>query len=138
MESSDQKRRFPPPWQARKIGSDCFHVVDANGVVLAVVFCRDDLQRWSFGHGHLTFDEARRIANAITRLPEFLMQRRGFYARGAGDRWKPSRPYHVALEDIFEPLFRQSGANARRFSRLSRACRPQALQISFDIALADK
>jgi hypothetical protein len=35
-------------------------------------------------------------------LPELLMQRRGFYSRGGGhDRWKSSRPYHVALEDSY-------------------------------------
>jgi hypothetical protein len=68
MESSDQKRRFPPPWRVQTVGEDCLHVVDANGIVLAVVFCRDDLQKWSFGHKHLTSDEARRIANAIARL----------------------------------------------------------------------
>jgi hypothetical protein len=75
--------------------------MDANGIVLAVIFCRDDLQQWSFGHSHLTSDEARRIAKAITRLPEFMMQRNGFYSRGGGDRWKADRPYHVALEDNY-------------------------------------
>jgi hypothetical protein len=66
------------------------------------VFCRDDLQQWSFSLGHLTSDEARRIANSIARLPEFLMQRRGFCPRGGGyNRWKPHRPYHVALEDCY-------------------------------------
>jgi hypothetical protein len=99
MESSGQNRRFPPPWRIEKVGSDCLRVLDANGVVLATVFFRDDLQNWSFGHRHLTFDEARRIANAITRLPEFLMQRHGFYQRGGGLRWRADRPYHVALED---------------------------------------
>jgi hypothetical protein len=60
------------------------------------------LQKWSFGHDHLISDEAQRIAAAIARLPELLMQRRGFYARGGGhDRWKPTRPYHVALEDDY-------------------------------------
>ena len=102
MESSDQKRRFPPPWRVEHVGADCFEVRDANGFRLAAVHCRDDLQKWSFGHSHLTSDEARRIANAIARLPELLMQRRGFYSRGGGhDRWKPSRPYHVALEDSY-------------------------------------
>jgi hypothetical protein len=101
MESSAPKRRFPPPWRVDQ-GNDCFRVFDANGVALAVVFCRDDLQRWSFGHGHLTSDEARRVANAIDRLPEFLIQRHGFCRRGGGhERWKPSRPYHVALEDSY-------------------------------------
>jgi hypothetical protein len=65
---------------------------------LASIYCRDDLQKWSFGHGRPTADEARRIANAIGRLPEFLMQRQGFYSQGGGDWWKPSRPYRVALE----------------------------------------
>lgn len=101
MESSSQKRRFPPPWRVQQVGDDCLHVVDANGIVLAAVFHRDDLQKWSFGHNHLTSAEARRIAKAIARLPEFLMQRQGFYSRGGGDRWKPSRPYHVALEDSY-------------------------------------
>lgn len=101
MESSDQKRRFPPPWRVLEVSNDCLHVVDANGIVLAAVFCRDDLQKWSFGHSRLTSKEARRIANAIARLPEFLMKRQGFYSRGGGDRWKPSRPYHVALEDSY-------------------------------------
>jgi hypothetical protein len=36
----------------------------------------------------LTSDEARRIAAAISRIPEFMMQRNGFYARGPGKyRW---------------------------------------------------
>jgi hypothetical protein len=79
-------------------------VTDANGVIVANVFCRDDLHqaRWDDYRKHLTEDEARRIANGITRLPEFLMQRAGFYTRGGGDyRWKNSRPYHVALSDDY-------------------------------------
>lgn len=55
--------------------------------------CRDDLQKWSFGHCHLTSDEARRIATAIALLPELLMQRQGFHPRGTADRLKPDRPY---------------------------------------------
>jgi hypothetical protein len=64
--------------------SFCSHRV--NGIVLAAVFCRDDLQKWSFGHSRPTSDEARRVANAIARLPEFLMQRQDFYSRGQGLR----------------------------------------------------
>jgi hypothetical protein len=102
MESSDHKRRFPPPWPVEQAGADCYEIRDANGFRLATVHCRDDLQKWSFGHSHLTSDEARRITTAIARLPELLMQRRGFHSRGGGhDRWKPSRPYHVALEDSY-------------------------------------
>lgn len=41
-----------------------------------------------------------RSPRPITRIPEFMMQRRGFYSRGQGNyRWKPARPYHVAFED---------------------------------------
>ena len=101
MESSDPKRRFPPPWKVQQ-ANDCYDILDSNGFRLVSVYYRDDLQKWSFGHSHLTSDEARRIANAIARLPELLMQRRGFYSRGGGhNRWKPSRPYHVALEDSY-------------------------------------
>jgi hypothetical protein len=101
MESSEPKRRFPPPWRVEQPHADCYEVRDANGLRLALVYFRDDLQKWSFGHSHLNSDEARRIAKAIARLPEFLMQRRGFYQRGSGGRWKPTRPYHVALEDSY-------------------------------------
>jgi hypothetical protein len=77
MESREPKRRFPPPWRVEQPGPDRYEVRDGNGFRLASVDFRDDLQRWSFGHSHLTSDEARRIAKAIARLPELLMQRRG-------------------------------------------------------------
>lgn len=102
MESRDQKRRFPAPWRLERQAEESFLVKDANGVNLATIYCRDDLQKWSYGHGHLTSDEAWRIAKAITRIPEFMMQRRGFYPRGGGHpRWRAARPYHVALEDSY-------------------------------------
>jgi hypothetical protein len=102
MESSDQKRRFPPPWTLERRGEDSFVVKDRNGVKLATVYCRDDLQKWSHSHAHLSSDEARRIARAITRIPEFMMQRSGFYSREGGHpRWRAARPYHVALEDSY-------------------------------------
>lgn len=102
MSSEAQQRRFPPPWRVDRSDKESFQVLDANGITLATIHCRDDLQRWSFGHQHLTSDEARRIALAIARLPEFLMQRRGFYPRGTGSyRWSSERPYHVAIEDSY-------------------------------------
>ena len=76
-------------------------VRDANGVILAWLYCRDDTQRYRFGVSKLSSDEARRIGKAIARIPEFLMQRQGFYQRGGGSRWRPDRPYHVALEDRY-------------------------------------
>ena len=78
-------RRCPPPWSVDRPHPDSFIVKDANGIVVATVHCRDDLQSWSFGHSKLTSDEARRIAGAIARIPEFMMGRRGFYARGPGN-----------------------------------------------------
>jgi len=100
--SLSDARRFPPPWTVERPNEDAFIVKDANGLILATIHCRDDLQRWSFGHNRLTSDEARKIAKAISRIPEFMMQRRGFYSRGAGNyRWKASRPYHVALDDSY-------------------------------------
>jgi hypothetical protein len=102
MERSTPKRHFLPPWRVERAGSDCYEIRDANGFRLASVHSRDDLEKWSFGHSHLTSDEARRSAKAIARLPEFPMHRRGFYARGGGhDRWKANRPYRVALEDSY-------------------------------------
>jgi hypothetical protein len=96
-----ENRRFPPPRTVETPHPDSFAVKDANGIILATVHCRDDLQKWSFGHSKLTSDEARKIAKAISLIPEFMMQRRGFY-RGPGNyRWKVARPFHVALEDSY-------------------------------------
>jgi len=66
-----------------------------------VALCQDDAQRYSFGGGKLSSDEARRIGTAIAHIPEFLMPRQGFYRRGGGPRWRADRPYHVALEDRY-------------------------------------
>jgi hypothetical protein len=73
MESSEHKRRFPPPWTVER-DQHGFQVRDSNGILLASVYCRDDLHaaRWDDYNKHLTSDEARRIANAIARIPELL------------------------------------------------------------------
>jgi len=99
----NEKRRFPPPWSVERPSNDCFYVCDANGVRLAAVYCRDDLKRYSFGAEHLTTDEARRIASAIARLPEFLKPFPAFAPRrveAQGKYWNASRPYHVALDEL--------------------------------------
>jgi hypothetical protein len=93
---------FPPPWTISRDGAGPLVVSDAKGVPLAQVYCRDDLQGVRFAHNHLASDGARRIANGIARLPEFMMQRKDFHRRGEGQyRWKKSRSYHVALEDAY-------------------------------------
>jgi len=103
MPPDEPKRRFPPPWKAyHRTDSDSFVVVDGNGVPLAIVPYRDDMQGVPFAHNRLTSDEARRIAKGIARLPDFMMQRASFNPRGGGDRrWRRSRPYHVALQDSY-------------------------------------
>lgn len=102
MEKNKPSRRFPPPWKVERPEADRFIVKDGNGVPLVQVPYRDDLKGVPFHHVALTSDEARRIAKAVARLPEFLMQRNGFHSRGGSPhRWSPARPYHVALEDSF-------------------------------------
>jgi hypothetical protein len=99
-----EKRRFPAPWSVERTSQDCYCVRDANGVRLAAIYCRDDLQKYAFGAERLTSDEARRIAVAIARIPELLKIEPGFVQRRTesyGRYWKPSHPYHVALSDMF-------------------------------------
>lgn len=82
-----------------------FTIKDANGLALAYVYSRDDLHAsgGSIAHGYLTSDEARRIAAAIARVPEFLLDGRQFVERGRpqSNRWKLSHPFHIALRDSF-------------------------------------
>jgi hypothetical protein len=100
----NEKRRFPTPWSVERMTEDCYCVRDANGVRLATVYCRDDLQHYTFGGDRLTSDEARRIAIAIARIPEFLKIEPAFVQRRSQKHeryWKPSHPYHVALSDMY-------------------------------------
>lgn len=63
-------RRFPSPWRTERVESG-WRVHDANGLTLAYVFGRDDMDA-KLGYYDLTVDEARRIARGIARLPELL------------------------------------------------------------------
>lgn len=100
VKSSSENRRFPRPWKVEEEDAQTLVVTDANGVKITRVYHREASSRYYLDVLGLSADEARRIANAISRLLEFLMQRRGFCQRGSGTyRSKPSRPYHVAQED---------------------------------------
>ena len=69
----DNLRRFPAPWEMRE-ADDAFRVYDAAGIMVAVVLHREDLhsRQYQFADGFLSRDEARRIAKAISRLPDML------------------------------------------------------------------
>ena len=104
-----EKRRFPTPWSVERRSPDRYDVRDANGVRLAAVYCRDDLKKddlkkYASGRQDLTSDEARRIAVAIARIPEFLKTFPGFASRRVetcGKYWKASHPYQVALDETY-------------------------------------
>jgi hypothetical protein len=63
-------RRFPPPWRVEQVPGS-FKVLDANGQVLAYVYARETVKDAQTAKV-LTFDEARRIAGNVAKLPEFL------------------------------------------------------------------
>ena len=102
----ENRRRFPLPWTVEVL-RDVHRVRDANGVVLANVYSRDDLvdMKWDNYTSYLTSDEARRIALAIARIPTFLNHEPGFperrTAEGPSTHWRCSHPYHVALQDAY-------------------------------------
>jgi hypothetical protein len=69
----DNLRRFPAPWVMVE-AEQCIRVKDANGFSVCSVPHREDLHRrpYQYAEKFLTRDEARRIAKAISRLPELL------------------------------------------------------------------
>ena len=65
---TEPPRRLPAPWTAEE-GEESFTIKDASGRSLAYVYFEDEPGRRS-QLNRLTRDEARRVATAITRIPE--------------------------------------------------------------------
>jgi hypothetical protein len=72
-----KKRRLPAPWTAEKVEGG-YRVKDDHGHWLAFVYAKEDHQVPKMPN-YLTWDEARRVAKAIARLPElWLDEAEGF------------------------------------------------------------
>jgi hypothetical protein len=69
---SERTRRFPPPWTVEQIPGG-FKVIDANGQPLAYVYDRETKADADIAKV-LTWDEARRIASNVAKLPALLVQ----------------------------------------------------------------
>ena len=67
---STTSRRFPAPWQVEQIPGG-YKVLDATGQALAYIYARDTKAQADIAKV-LTFDEARRIAVNVAKLPDYL------------------------------------------------------------------
>lgn len=63
-------RRLPAPWRAVQIPGG-YVIEDSSGQKLAYVYAKSEIEGGTVS-GYLTWDEARRVAGAIAKLPEMI------------------------------------------------------------------
>jgi hypothetical protein len=73
-------RRLEAPWSI-EVGASTFTVRTANGFVVATIYHDDEPQR----QFNLRHEEARRVAVAISRLPDLLAMEKALKAGEPGE-----------------------------------------------------
>lgn len=66
-----QQNRFAQPWEIIE-HEESFEVRTAAGVTLGFIYFAEENRRAYYPNVRLTKEEARRLANAMIRLPELL------------------------------------------------------------------